>query len=224
MNLGELRSSFRRKTMDLNPAGYLWSDEEVNGFYNDAVAEAADRAHLIHDEDTSAVCEIALVQGTATYALHPSILAIERVELDSATARGLGPLERTTKDALDSELRAWKTLQGTVSAFIDGTRTIRFFRIPVEADTARLEVFRLPIVKMVADADVPEIHERWHSRLDDWALRCAYRKQDSDVNDPARAARYEADFERSFGVKRDANVQRKQRGQDAPVVRGSLLS
>lgn len=218
MNLGDLVASFRRKTLDLDPASYSWCDDEVIGFYNDAVAEAADRARLILDTSTPAVCEIALTPGSPLYALHPAILAISRVELDSDG--GAGPLTLTTESSLDLEFGGWKTQRGRVSAFIDYGDKIRFYRIPVEADAARLQVFRLPIHTMRADTDTPEIPERWHSRLDDWALRCAYRKQDSDVNDPGRAARYEADFERSFGAKRDANVQRKQRTGKPPVVRG----
>lgn len=74
---------------------------------------------------------------------------------------------------------------------------------------------------MAADDDAPEIHERFHRRMIDWALRCAYLTQDADTFDEQAAMKYEAAFDRSFGVRLDSNVQRKHRSKRPNTVKSN---
>jgi hypothetical protein len=215
VNLEEQIAAFRDRTGDTE-APYLWSDQEVTLFLNAAQDEAAERAYLIFDATTDEVCEIPIVAGTATYDLHPSILKIQRAKLDL----GNRPLVETSIEKLDEECQGWETTSGNPCRFFQTSdTTITLQPNPTVNDTLRLRAFRLPLVRMEDDADEPEIAAKHHYRAIDWALRCAYLKQDSETLDKGKAAEHEASFTASFGERPDANVQRKRRDRRPPVVR-----
>ena len=52
-----------------------------------------------------------------------------------------------------------------------------------------------------------------------WALRCAYLRPDADGYDRDQAQLHETLFERDFGARPDANVQRKQRDKRPRLVK-----
>lgn len=216
MNLGEFRAEYRRLMFD-EAAPHLWSDSEVDSYFREAENEAAVRAKLIQDETSPDVCEIAVVAGTHTYALHPSICGIYRVKLDGEPQ----PMARKSRDELDTEYPGWEGQHGKPQIFLEpnDTRNIRLFPTPVNDGVVRLVVWRLPISPMTADTDTPEIHQQYHYRLIDWARRCGYLKQDTETYDPAAAQRFESSFDASFGVRPDANVRRKRRENRSRVVR-----
>ena len=66
-----------------------------------------------------------------------------------------------------------------------------------------------------------KIPERFHERLMDWVLHRAYLKQDADTFDPNKAATSLALFVQAFGERPDANVQRKQRDRQPPIVQSN---
>lgn len=215
MNLGELRAEYRRQMLDVE-LPQLWSDADINRYLNEAVNEAAIRARIITDEATDAVCKVDLVADTHTYTLSGKILGISRVKIDGQQK----PLSRNSREEMDSEYPGWETQTGDPQIFTElSDGVMRLIPSPWKDGVARLVVWRLPLVAMAADSDVPDIHEKHHFRLIDWARRCGYLKQDSETFDPVAAARYEALFEASFGVRPDANVQRKRRENRSRVVR-----
>lgn len=65
----------------------------------------------------------------------------------------------------------------------------------------------------------PEIHANHHRLLVEWVLFHAYSKRDEDIYDPNKASLHEARFAAAFGVRPDANVRRKRRGNPTPSVR-----
>lgn len=93
---------------------------------------------------------------------------------------------------------------------------------PTEAQTLELVVFRLPSTQIVNDTDSPEIAAKHHLRLLDWVRFRAYLKKDAETFDANASAQAEAIFERSFGRRQDANVQRKQRRKSDRVTRSSF--
>lgn len=217
MTLKELIAAFRVRAGD-NVAPYQFSDEEITVFLNQADAEAAERALLIHDETTDAVCDVTLAADTATLSLHASILKIERATLSD----GVTKLEVKSREQLDREWPDWETATGTPQYLIengDGTATV--VPIPTEADTASLVVKRLPLTEMAAEADTPEIPVRWHYKMLDWALHLAYSMPDADTFDKQKADKHESAFERSFGERIDANAQRKKRDQKPHIIKSS---
>jgi hypothetical protein len=214
MNLADLISAFRARADDTTEP-FLWSDDEVTLILNEAEVEAATRARLIRDATTPAVTEIAVTAVATDYPLHESILSVERAKLASQPK----PLERITTEELDAMYPAWESMVGQPKFYVEDNGRIRVVPQSPMDDTLSLTVFRLPLAPMATDTDTPEIHAKYHYRMLDWALRCAYLKQDSETLDKAKAAEYQALFEQSFGVLPDANVQRKQRARKIPTVR-----
>lgn len=216
MTLIELIDSFRLRTDD-RATPYKWSYDEIRFYLNEAEQEAAERSLLIEDASTAYVCEIALEVGVATYPLHESVLKIERAKLSNGDL-----LVRASREKMDLYSSTWETTTGTPEYFIDeGNGSIIVSPIPTVTDTLTLTVKRLPLKPMALDSDTPEIHARHHYRMLDWALRCAYLKQDADTFEDDTARKYEAAFERSFGFRQDANVQRKQRDKRRNVVKSN---
>lgn len=216
MNLLELKDAFRIRADD-NTGPKLWSDEEIILYLNEAEQESAERALLIQDETTPAVCQIPLLTTTGVYPLHESVLAIMRAKPELSDK-----LVITSRETMDRGWPGWETATGTPQyLFENGDGNITIVPIPVVADTLKLAVKRLPLTKMAADIDTPEIPARYHYRMLDWALRCAYLKQDAEVFDKQAAASYEVAFERSFGYRHDSNVQRKQRDKSPRVTQSN---
>lgn len=208
MELKALISAVRTRLDDLTKP-FLWSDDEITLYLNEAEREAAERALLIEDDRTPSVVEIALRANIGEYDLHESVLSILRAKIDGQAK----PLTLTTRAKLDTQVKDWEDEAGTPECFIDDEARIVIYPIPSAVGVLRLRVKRLPIDPLDRQEMTrgPEIHERHHYRMIDWALRCAYLKPDADTFDQKRADTYEAEFTRSFGVRLDADTQRKQR-------------
>jgi hypothetical protein len=227
MNVEQFIATFRRVLDDqANSLGggaddTLWSDEEIVGYLTEAVNEVAERALLIEDHTTSAVCSINLQAGVGEYPLHSSVIKIKRASWNGR------PIHETSTEELDCEHLAWETLAGRPCHFIHtGSDTIRFYRIPRAEDiavspTVALTVYRTPLEAYSVDDlyAIPEVKVLYHDRLMEWMYRCAYLKKDSETFDANAAAKHENAFTASFGQRPDANVQRKRRDKRPPVVR-----
>jgi len=214
MNVEAFIGEFRR-VMEDTATPYLWSDEEVTTYLNDAVNEACERALLIEDRVTPAVCSVALVANQADYRPHDSVIQIKRLAF-----RGRA-LSETSVEQMDNDDAQWEGRTGEPRQFIYGEATgLRLVPAPRSAGTVSLTVYRLPLVALSVDNDsgIPEIPARHHMRLLPWVYRCAYLKQDSETLNESQAAKHEAVFVASFGERPDANVQRKQRDRRPQVV------
>ena len=224
MNVSDFIAAFRSDLADQAMPEPLWSDADIVRYLNDAVQEANERALLTEDRATPSVCSIAVVAGTATYALHPAVLQIKRAKLDGRIITETSVEEQDACGPSD-----WETRSGRAREYIfqpaTGTSpaTMQLVRVPTEAGVLALTVYRGALKKLSADINTgkPEIPERYHERLKDWVYRCAYLKQDADAFDKSKAIEFEASFERSFGARPDANVQRKQRDKRPPLVRSN---
>lgn len=83
------------------------------------------------------------------------------------------------------------------------TNTITFILAPSANDTAQLVVSRIPLLPFTLTSS-PEIEERYHEGLLDWAAHLAFRKPDSETINLNLSAIYEQDFTRQFGPLPDA--------------------
>lgn len=219
MKVADFIEEFRDAVGD-NELPYFWSSEIIVRYLNEAVQEACERAKLIEDRSTSAVCSITLQAGESTYPLHPSVFEIKRLSF-----RGR-PLEETSVEALDCDSPGWESRSGTPRLFVfeqaSGAQPARVRLVPTPsgADTIALTVYRGALKPLSADIDQskPEIHERFHLRLMDWMLHRAYLKQDADTFDPSKANVSLSLFVQAFGERPDANVQRKLRDRRPPLV------
>jgi hypothetical protein len=209
VNRLQLFDTFRARAFDTERP-YLWSDDELQEFLDDAHNEAAERGLLLRDATTAEICEVAISAGTAAYPLDPRILVVIRAKLDSQTR----PLEVTSTPALDRCDPGWESRSGSVNAIaIDAEGagwTATLVGPPTAAGTLRLHVFRLPLESIDGDTDEPEINPRLHVRLVDWMMARAYAKKDAETQDDAKAAQHEAIFTSAFGQRVDANARRKQ--------------
>ena len=85
--------------------------------------------------------------------------------------------------------------------------TITFIPAPSYIDTASLVVCRIPLSPFTLQTS-PEIDEKYHEGLMDWAAHLAFMKPDSDTIDLNLAKVYEDRFNRSFGTLHDAYSER----------------
>lgn len=214
MNRADLIAAFRTRADDVTEP-YLWSDEEIALYLSESENEAAVRARLIKDSTSTEAAVIAVVANTVDYALHASVFEILRVKLDSQR----NTLPRTTVDELDSAAPGWEGRTGSPKYYIEEEGRIRLVPTPLMNDTLRLTVHRLPLESLKGDGSTPEIHAKYHYRLIDWALRCAYMKPDSETLDKVKSGEYAELFRQSFGERPDANVERKQRDHAPTVVK-----
>ena len=215
MTVNDFIAVFRSDMQDA-VAPYLWSDDDIVRYLNDAVDEAAERARLIEDSTSAACCQITLVPDQATYPLHTSVFHVKRVTLAGK------PLSESSVEVEDERNTTWESASsGDPSRFIVNGQatTITLVPAPAEAGTLKLTVYRTSLARLTTGTSQIELKQVYHARLKDWAYRCAYLKQDSETLNESKAGEHEAKFERAFGVRPSADTQRKRNDRRPPVVR-----
>lgn len=213
MNLRNLRDRARSETKD-QQRPYLWSDDEWRDYFNEAADEAAIRARLIEDDQI----EVDATAGDA-YADYPEhVWAIQRVYF------GGNRLTLTDRETLDAtEPDGWEDRQGDPLYCYEVGGRLRFYPMPSVSGTARLVAFCVPATPMVNDDDEPQLRQRIHSQLLDWALFLAYSKKDADTFDVNLAAIHAAAFEKIFGPRPDEKAMRRMRINVRRVVTGKYF-
>jgi len=233
MSIGsELVSILRTDILDDTKVPYLWSDAELLRGCNYGEVQACRRAHLIidgstpNDFGTSAtagssgtagvrpLCQLSLTAGKSVYSLNPKILFVKRCQLSGMSYPLPGPLSLFEAE---EQFAGWMGTSGTVGTASSGgtplafmnepTNTITFLLAPVEACTAYLIVSRLPLFPFLL-ATSPEVEEKYHEGLMNWAAHLAYMKNDSDTFNPQKAKYYEDQFTAQFGALPDAKSER----------------
>jgi hypothetical protein len=208
MTRAELIAAFRLLADDTTP-DYLWSDPEIEVYLAEAEAEAAIRARLLIDSTTAAYCSVAVVAGTASYALHANVLDVVDCALDGKL------LARTSREDLNQVSSSWPETTGTPTSFFTEGGKLVLYPNPAAVGVLSLVVVRLPVRPMGVS---PEIPASVHFKLLDWALKLAYSKRDTDTESQVLAEGYAARFADSFGAPVDANVQRKQAKHRPAIV------
>jgi hypothetical protein len=200
VTLEELISEWRERTGDEATPPRV-SDERLTRWLNEAEREACRRAKLLVDSTTAACSRIALVAGTSTYALHEKVLFVRKAWLPDARF-----LSRADRRDLDKGGPEWMTDSGEVVAFVPnmGTGQLRLFRNPDAAEVAAnpylwMTVVRLPLTDMDGADTEPEIHERLHAGLLDWAEAKFYGLRDEDVRNPDKERQALDRFAIEFG-------------------------
>ncbi|XJC72750.1 hypothetical protein ACHFCA_17275 [Delftia tsuruhatensis] len=105
MRVEDIIRRFREAVRDTADPPF-WSTEDIVEYLNEAVQEACERAKLIEDRATPAVCTITLEPGKSSYDLHRSVLQVKRLALRGRV------LEETSVEQLDSTYGAWETRSG----------------------------------------------------------------------------------------------------------------
>lgn len=216
MKLSDIMTLFRQEADDtVQP--YLWDDDELIDFANDAQDEACRRARLLVDSSTPEVTALAvLASENGVLDLDERILFIRRARLSGRAA-----LLRMNMQDMENWNPMWQDmLAGTPTMFITDYSTGKLLLWPKpDADTTLLlTVVRTAMDPMETPDDTPEIAPRYHRSLRFWMLYRAYSKQDSQANDPKKAADSLALFEQEFGKKSaaidEAWIEREQTTMD----------
>ncbi len=207
MTLEQLIAQFRVDSED-KQVPYLFSDESVTQWLNEAVEEACVRSLLIKDWSTADVCSVSVTAGASTYALHDSIINIYRAEFTPTGETDGVELWQTDEYELDNIRPGWRKLSETPRDYIHHDTSLRLGCLPETDGVLSLEVNRLPLAPMVSDMDQPEIAQIHHRHLVHWALHRAFSIPDTETIDANRASAADAVFTKMFGLRLDATTRR----------------
>ena len=218
MILSELIRRFRVAAFD-NEQPYLFADEDITDWLNDAVKEAAIRGRLIHDSTTTGVCAIATVPNVSIYALHESLYEIDSLRwVSTVSPERSEPIYLTSQEDMGGIWHDWRTREPNSPEYaIQHDTNIRLVPVPRDAGTLHIEGYRVPLVPMTLDTDRPEINIIHHEYLIHWALHKGFGIPDSEVFDMNRSALAEQEFTDYFGMRPDSDLRRITR-EDVPHV------
>ncbi|WP_202841961.1 DUF6682 family protein [Luteimonas saliphila] len=193
-----LRTELRRDYLDDATPPYLYEDDALNGFLNDAQRQVCLRKRALIDS-TSTVTQFELPIGAQRVRLNPAILAVRFARLNDCH-----PLTGTTAKRLLKRDPDWDMSDpGSPRYWVpDYQEGFLYFDRPTDiARTLKLSVWRMPLEaeQMEDDGDSPIIAEHYHQDLLDWAAYRAFSMKDSELGDEKRAATHLQTFEAKVG-------------------------
>ena len=224
MILGELLQLLRgsilndRSDRASGSSDYLWTDETLVTYINEAQRKFAAQGLVLRDGTTDEVTKITLVAGQSSYVLHDSVLAVISAKMatqdadlsrvgHAVLAAYRAPTDSWVDPATFQALPAgaplaYSTDEGLQSVDSDSLSqiTLRIHPTPSAAQDGnilRLRVVRKPLDKLAigSPSASPEIPEDYHIEMLDWAAYLALRIVDDDAGSPKRAADFKATFE-----------------------------
>lgn len=202
MNRGSLKGEFRVRAQDTKKP-YLWPDDELDVWFDEAETEAAVRALLIVDS-----AELSVVLGDTVLDLPSGAFDIQYAELRAADG-SVYEIVGATRRELDKFRAGWRTRSDLPKEYVLEDKTLTLGAVADAAYTLYIDFYRVP--KGMEDDDAePEINEIHHSNLVDWVLYRAYSKPDADALDPGKSKEAEGAFISYFGRRSNANMRRKQ--------------
>jgi len=193
---------------------------------NDTVRDASIRANLVVQDDIAIpFTQKVDLTWNAKYALPSGTLQVKSIYLASQPSI---TLSRTSFRRQEQYYANRPQVTGAPFSYaLDQTqagtgddagifvRTVTFINTPTKADTAYMDIIRLPIL-LESDGDVPEIDEIWHPDLIYGVTGLAYLKRDTDTFNPKKSKEDMAEFEARFGPRLPAVVIRE-RQTDEPL-------
>ena len=210
MTLENLIRRFRVLAQDTEQP-FLWSDEAVIDWLNDAQAQACVRGRLIREDENPAVCQIALTPGQHTYPLHASVYELINLRIKGSGAESSRSMAIKSREWLDANVCDWRDMDEPSQWLIQDDTTLRVVGAIQAGDVLHLECYRLPLKQLANDTDKPEIHAAHHEHLIQWALHKAFSVPDADGFDATRSAAAEAEFTAYFGPMPDSDMRRTTR-------------
>lgn len=203
MTVVELIALYRNRTQDV-AAPYLWGDDEIIEYIDDAQNEACRRAHLLVDSRTTEICEAPVTAGDPVVPVDPRIIHIRRARRGSDSM----PVKRMSVRDMDQQLPGWEGIltPGTPVVFIPDWETdvVRLYSVPGVDDTLCMTVVRMPLDPINSATSTLEIATRYHRGLLDWMLHRGYSKADPETLDATKAKAADERFTAEFGEKTGA--------------------
>lgn len=197
MNTPEI-IAFTRQALHDKVVDYLWPDETLLGWLNEAQEKAARNARLIRDASTPEVCRIDITATKQAYDLDPRVVFVRRVLVASKPV----PIRKISYKDLDHHQAGWMGRSGTPDRWCTDLETgkLWFNRKPTAADVATLLVVRMPLEQLtLTTKSCPEIPPAYHRPLHHWVCFRALSDQDSEACDPKAAEKHRAEFMVEFG-------------------------
>jgi hypothetical protein len=203
MTLEQLLAELRGSVLDDEVLPYLWSDEKLVAYLNDAVRQVCLRARARVESVDPDICRLTLAADQRLAELHPSVIAVRSVRFAGQCERPTGTtMKRLTRcepgweDAESDTVPRW-----WVPDYQDGHLC---FAAPPDAELiAWLSVWRVPTEDELLTVDdlqsEPAVPVHWHQDLVDWAAYRAFSSKDTEMRDDARASQYAAAFETKVG-------------------------
>ena len=225
MNLGELLQELRcnvlhdRSDQVAGGSDYLWSDETLVRYIDEAHRRFARRSWIIRD-NTSSITTLTTVAGQSSYPLDPSVIGVlslrmmgDNQDLPRAGHDALNnyhqpdPLffDPTALEALvPGKALCWTTDESVLADPNGAFTAINLMLYPTIAAPyggliGQLRVIRLPIERFTTEnlTAYPEVPEDHHLDMLDWAAYLALRSVDTDIAGGGAAQRA-ADFAGRF--------------------------
>lgn len=204
MNVQELLDQFRSEMVD-TAKPYLWSDEEVLSYMDDAYKTFSRLMGGIADF-TSDLTRVDIVAGEAVGVLDKRILRV----MEAYRMSDMGKIKVVNQTDLtfarDNDYGLIRpiyldTTPGQIRYMIIGSERgkCRWVQLPETDDVAQLYVYRLPATRIETDGsntdfELDEVGEEHHPFLCLWMRHRGYLKADAETFDKGRAA----DFKQSF--------------------------
>jgi hypothetical protein len=182
MTKDELITLFRNQVMD-TAQPYLWSDEEVEEYADDAQNMFVRLIGGIRDA-TSDLCTLDAPAGETFVSYDPRILKIRHAERSDGTELTITDWEDHQNAGTQPRLT---NVPGALTGLVLGVddANIRLSAIPAVADTISLVINRLPL-----NLDLSEIQAHHHPHLVAWMKHRAYNKQDAETFDKGKASEF----------------------------------
>lgn len=203
MDSTRLNELFRSEIADIAEP-YLWSDDEVFHYANEAQKMFCRLVGGIADASTPAVVQVSLTAGNPWAAISPLILKIRGIS--GADGRYIEPLNY--EDLHDKHIKL-NALNATPDVLILGMETdkVRAYPVPVANEVLELLVYRLPLLEIDDFEQALEIAPQHHTALLMWMKHLAYSKQDAETFDKGKAAEFKQAFEAyCFNAKTEKEV------------------
>lgn len=216
--LGILRGDILNDRSDRidGTSDYLWSDETLVRYIDEAQRRFAKQSYVIRDSSTSEVVNVTVREGVTEYTLHPSVLFVISARIDGSMRDlhrmghvSLGQFTVPNSipyspayESLPAGAPIVYTTDETLGEDDDGVQaavTLRIYPEPRAEDDGtviKLRVVRLPIERLTINnlGAYPELPETHHLEMLDWAAYLALRIADHDAGNLKLAADYAASF------------------------------
>ena len=212
MNVNELLNELRRNILRDSSAAisaddedFLWTDEALLSYINDAYYRFCHLTEYLQDATTPEVCRIALQTGVTDYTLDASVIRVLSVEHKKLVIP-VNTTDHMFGDLQDSPgyTRVRREDYPGVFAVVPDYQigTLKVVGNPTVGDVTdplRLRVSRYPLARLSFDGATaePEIPERFHLDLLEWAAFRALRNHDVDAENMAKASAHSTRFERA---------------------------
>lgn len=198
---------FRSQLMDTAGPHYLWTDDEVYSYMDEAQNQLCRHIRGIDDAVTPALTRVKIKAGQPFSQLDPRVLEVRTVMLAS-TSRPLGPIGTNEFDTYRG------SQNGIPGGYVLGMskNAIRWDCVPVVDDLARLTVYRLPMEPITGPSQELEVDDQYKYALLAHMVHLAYLKPDPDTYDKPRSDAAQARFEDyCAAARRDVNKIRSAR-------------